>query len=119
MLAIFLSVTYLLALAALSFYQYIPSFLFIFIISINVLSFLFYLIDKYNAKNGHWRIKETRLHCLSLLGGWPGAAIAQQWLKHKNRKKSFQIRYWLTIVANIVVQTTLLYFSLTANKQWY
>ncbi|WP_291618485.1 DUF1294 domain-containing protein [Colwellia sp.] len=118
MLAIFLSVTYLLTLAVLSFNQYMPTMLFIFIISLNVLSFLFYLLDKYKAKNGYWRIKESTLHFLSLLGGWPGAAIAQQGLKHKNRKKSFQIRYWLTVMANIAVLTTLLYFSHGANKQW-
>ena len=118
MLAIFLSVTYLLALAVLSFNQYIPTMLFIFIISLNVLTFFFYLIDKYKAKNGYWRIKESTLHFLSLLGGWPGAAVAQQWLKHKNRKKPFQIRYWLTVVANIAMLTTLLYLSLVANKQW-
>ena len=118
MLAIFLSVTYLLTLAVLYFNQYIPTMLFIFIISLNVLSFLFYLLDKYKAKNGYWRIKESTLHFLSLLGGWPGAAIAQQGLKHKNRKKSFQIRYWLTVMANIAVLTTLLYFSHGANKQW-
>ena len=118
MLAIFLSVIYLLALAVLSFNQYIPTMLFLFIISINVFSFLFYLVDKYKANKGYWRIKESTLHFLSLLGGWPGAAIAQQGLKHKNRKKSFQIRYWLTVMANIAVLTTLLYFSHGANKQW-
>ena len=118
MLAIFLSVTYLLALAVLSFNQYMPMMLFIFIISINVVIFLYYLVDKYKAKKGYWRIKESTLHFLSLLGGWPGATVAQQWLKHKNRKKSFQIRYWLTVMANIAVLTTLLYFSHGANKQW-
>ncbi len=77
---------------------------------------MFYLVDKYKAKNGYWRIKETTLHILALLGGWPAAAIAQQWLKHKNRKRTFQIRYWLTIVANIAVLTALLYCCATANQ---
>jgi uncharacterized membrane protein YsdA (DUF1294 family) len=42
------------------------------------------------------------MHILSLVGGWPGAWIAQQTLRHKNRKASFQQMYWITVAGNIV-----------------
>lgn len=32
------------------------------------------------------RTQESTLHGLSLLGGWPGALIAQQVLRHKSKK---------------------------------
>jgi len=112
----FLSVIYLLALSVLSYYQYLSANLLIGFIVINVISFLTYAIDKYRAKKGYWRIKETTLHLMSLVGGWPGAAVAQRWLKHKNRKVTFQIRYWLTIVVNITVLTAFLYFYYLTDK---
>ena len=118
MFVTFLSLSYLLALAALSYYRPIPSLFFTLFIFINTVSFLLYLLDKHKAKKGYWRIKESRLHLVSLLGGWPAAGIAQQLLKHKNRKTSFQIRYWLTVVANIAICTTLLYLFLGTNKPW-
>lgn len=37
---------------------------------------------------------------LSLFGGWPGAKIAQSFLRHKSKKLSFRITYWLTVAAN-------------------
>jgi len=40
------------------------------------------------------------LHTLSFLGGWPGAAIAQSFLRHKSKKASFRFTYWITVIAN-------------------
>ncbi len=66
----------------------------------SLLTFMFYAIDKSAAKKGRWRIKETTLHWLSLFGGWPGALLAQKILRHKNRKRSFQLVFWLTVLLN-------------------
>ncbi|MET0656988.1 MAG: DUF1294 domain-containing protein [Steroidobacteraceae bacterium] len=43
------------------------------------------------------------------IGGWPGAWIAQQTLRHKSSKLSFQIEFWLCVVANLAV---LLWYAL-------
>ena len=67
---------------------------------VSVLTFIMYAADKSAAKKGKWRIHESTLHLLSLLGGWPGALIAQQTLRHKSMKKSFRIKSWLTVLAN-------------------
>ncbi len=65
-------------------------------------SFIFYARDKYAAIHYQWRIPENTLHILSLLGGWPGAIIAQQTLRHKNIKSAFQIKFWLVMIINTV-----------------
>ncbi|MFO7555825.1 MAG: cold shock and DUF1294 domain-containing protein [Desulfobacterales bacterium] len=66
----------------------------------SVAAFLMYAKDKNAAEWGKWRTTESTLHTLSLLGGWPGAKIAQSFLRHKSKKLSFRITYWVTVTAN-------------------
>lgn len=67
------------------------------------ISYLVYYRDKVAAQSGNWRTPEKNLHVLALVGGWPGALMAQQRLRHKCRKASFQIVYWLTVLVNCSV----------------
>ena len=53
--------------------------------------------DKRRADRGAWRVSETTLHFFELAGGWPGAFLAQQWLRHKCAKPGFQIVFWLIV----------------------
>lgn len=50
--------------------------------------------DKRAAQRGAARTPEASLHLLELGGGWPGALLAQRWLRHKNRKPSYQFAFW-------------------------
>jgi uncharacterized membrane protein YsdA (DUF1294 family) len=63
--------------------------------------FVAYAIDKSAARNGGWRTPERTLLLLGLVGGWPGAVLAQQWLRHKTSKRSFQQMFRVTVVANV------------------
>jgi uncharacterized membrane protein YsdA (DUF1294 family)/cold shock CspA family protein len=65
-------------------------------------TFLVYAKDKRAARAYRWRTKESTLHTLALVGGWPGALIAQQVLRHKSRKNAFQFMFWTTVVLNCV-----------------
>ena len=59
-----------------------------------------YAVDKSAAKRGERRASEGSLHLLSIAGGWPGAIIAQQTLRHKSKKESFRFVFWMTVVLN-------------------
>jgi uncharacterized membrane protein YsdA (DUF1294 family)/cold shock CspA family protein len=70
-------------------------------LALSIVTFLIYAIDKSAAVAGRWRIPEKSLHMLSLVGGWPGALLAQQLLRHKTSKGSFVAIFWVTVVLNI------------------
>lgn len=65
------------------------------------LTFLTYAWDKSAARRGAWRVPEDTLHMLALAGGWPGALVAQQVLRHKSSKAEFRAVFWVTVVANM------------------
>ncbi|OZI55722.1 DUF1294 domain-containing protein [Bordetella genomosp. 1] len=67
----------------------------------SVLAFVVYAADKSSARAGVRRIPESTLHMLALAGGWPGALVAQQMLRHKSSKPSFLAVYWLTALLNV------------------
>jgi uncharacterized membrane protein YsdA (DUF1294 family)/cold shock CspA family protein len=64
------------------------------------LSFVAYALDKAAAVRGQWRTPEATLHALALAGGWPGALLAQQFLRHKSTKAEFRAVFWVTAVLN-------------------
>lgn len=66
----------------------------------SAVAFLMYAKDKSAAEGGTWRTSESKLHTLALLGGWPGAAIAQSFLRHKSKKVSFRVTHWVMVIAN-------------------
>lgn len=66
----------------------------------SAVAFLAYALDKAAAQRRQWRTQESTLHLLALIGGWPGAVAAQQLLRHKSSKQSFQSTFWLTVVLN-------------------
>lgn len=66
----------------------------------SLVAFAAYALDKSAARNNRWRTRETTLHMLGVLGGWPGALVAQRYLRHKSKKRSFQLVFWATVVLN-------------------
>lgn len=66
----------------------------------SAIAFVAYALDKSAARKGQWRTQESTLHLFALIGGWPGALAAQNLLRHKSRKPSFQAAFWITVVLN-------------------
>jgi len=67
---------------------------------VSVATFGAYAFDKSAAERGAWRTSESTLHLLALVGGWPGALVAQTRLRHKSRKQPFRAVFWTTVVLN-------------------
>ena len=90
-------------LALLGFVLPLPVWVPIFYAGASVVTFVVYAADKSAARAGRRRVPERVLHVLGFVGGWPGALVAQQVLRHKTRKVSFQLWFWVSVVANVGV----------------
>ncbi|PWN54958.1 DUF1294 domain-containing protein [Abyssibacter profundi] len=64
----------------------------------SVVAYVAYGLDQAAARRRAWRTPERRLHGLALVGGWPGALLAQQHLRHKTAKPGFQRVFWCTVL---------------------
>ncbi len=63
---------------------------FVYLLSITVVTFFVYGIDKYKAKHGKWRISEATLLLLAALGGSIGAWCGMRAWHHKTLHKKFK-----------------------------
>ena len=68
----------------------------------SILSFIVYSADKKAATAGRWRISESSLLALGIIGGWPGAIVGQQLFHHKTRKAGFRSAFWGTVLLNVL-----------------
>ena len=96
-----LSVGFFICLGFLVFLKKIDAIFLVLYLLLSILSFSLYRQDKMKAQSDQRRTPEKKLHFFSLLGGWPGALVAQRVLHHKSRKKSFIKTYYLTVFMNI------------------
>ena len=81
-------------------------------LAVSFITFIVYALDKFAAKAGRWRTPERTLHILALIGGWPGALLARQKLRHKSQKQSFRSVFWLTVAVNLTGLALLIGYSL-------
>ncbi|MBN2864858.1 MAG: DUF1294 domain-containing protein [Thiotrichales bacterium] len=70
---------------------------------LSFVTYKIYQFDKQSAMDQSRRVPERALHFLSLMGGWPGALLAQEILRHKSRKHPFKTILWITILVNFVI----------------
>lgn len=66
----------------------------------SLVTFYLYWHDKRQARGNAWRTPERVLHAAEFCGGWPGALLAQQLLRHKTRKLSYQVKFWAIVVVH-------------------
>ncbi len=99
-LPIISSIVFLTLVAATVISSKVPPLIFTLYLAASLLTFVVYALDKTAARKGTWRISENTLHTLALFGGWPGAIVAQQKLRHKSKKQSFRTVFWLTVLIN-------------------
>ena len=82
-------------------------------LTLNLLVFSIYFMDKQAARHGRWRISERTLLILALIGGSLGALAAQQLLRHKTRKEPFR-----SILTAILILHGALIAVLAFLPQW-
>ena len=80
-----------------------------YLIGINIITFIMYGIDKYNAVHKKYRISEYSLFILSFLGGSLGAIVGMRVFHHKTRK----ILFW---ILNIIFLIGWSYLSISINS---
>lgn len=102
-LSITLALVFVSALALMAFGGVLPILILLIFVGMSVVTYVIYWWDKSAARKGKWRTPESTLHILAVAGGWPGALIAQQTLRHKTQKQSFRWVFWLTVLVNVGV----------------
>jgi uncharacterized membrane protein YsdA (DUF1294 family) len=92
-------------------FGYLPSMLLPVYTFMSVVTFLVYALDKSKAKRNVWRIKESTLQILSLLCGWPGGVLAQEFLRHKSIKGKFRGVFYFVSLLNLCVMGLYIYIE--------
>ncbi len=110
-----LGIGFLLVVAAATALGFVPAILLFAYLLLAGLSHLLYTLDKAAAGKGRQRTPESTLHVVDLLGGWPGALIAQEQSRHKTVKASFQGVFWVTVLANVVAVAWLVLSGVAAS----
>ena len=80
------------------------SYLAYYLLAINAVAFIMYGIDKYKAKKAKWRIPETTLLLLAVLGGSIGTWMGMKVWHHKTMHKKFKY----AIPAILLIQIALM-----------
>ena len=71
-------------------------------LAMSAVGFAVYAGDKSAAIAGGSRVPERTLLFVGLAGGWPGAIVAQQVLRHKSSKVAFRSAFWRSVVMNVL-----------------
>ena len=74
--------------------------------AINVVTFVLFGLDKYNARKGNRRIREVTLMAMAALGGSVGAWMGMRLWHHKTKHRKF--RYGIPLI--LLLQVALIYF---------
>lgn len=72
-------------------------------ILVNFLGFLFMYIDKEKAKSGKWRIKESTLLSIALIGGSLGSYAGMKVFRHKTKHAKFKYGIPFIILIQLLI----------------
>ncbi len=74
-----------------------------YLITINLIGLITMYIDKKKAIKNKWRIKESILFIIALIGGSLGSIIGMKVFRHKTKKAKFTIGIPLIIIVQIII----------------
>ena len=81
------------------------------LLTLNLLTFIIYGIDKFKAKKAKWRIPESTLLLLAVFGGSIGAWLGLQLWRHKTQHKKFYIGIPMILTLQVIATIYILYLS--------
>ena len=81
----------------------------IYLAVINVVTFFMFGIDKWKAKKSKWRVRETALLGLAVLGGSIGAWLGMKVWHHKTLHIKFKYGIPVIIIIQLVLSVYLIY----------
>lgn len=81
--------------------------LLVYLLLINAVGFVFMLVDKRRAQKNLWRISESTLLTVAILGGSIGSYAGMKVFRHKTRKPKFSIGIPVIILLQAVVWAVL------------
>lgn len=87
----------------------VPTFIAWFVFLINLIAFLLMGIDKNRARNNQWRISESTLIIISLIGGAIGTFIGMFCFHHKTKKAKFAVGIPLILILHLGLIITFFY----------
>ena len=81
----------------------------LYLLLVNLIAFVLYGVDKRRARQGRWRISESTLLGIALLGGAIGAMVGMKVFHHKTKHKKFSLGLPVIFVLQMAL---VLYISL-------
>ena len=75
----------------------------LYLLIVNVITFLMMGYDKHEAKKGNWRISEKTLFTLVVIGGSIGGIIGMFTFRHKTKKWYFRFGFPIILILQILV----------------
>ena len=72
-------------------------------VCVNVLTFFVYGIDKWQARQGKWRISEATLLLFAVIGGSIGAWLGMSVWRHKTMHKKFKYGIPAILMIHIII----------------
>ena len=91
----------------------IREYIYMYLIVINAVSFICFFIDKNRARKKLYRISESFLFSVSIMGGAFGSLLGMKIFHHKSKKKKFTIGIPIILVFNVFI---LIYLEQTLVK---
>ncbi len=75
----------------------------LYLLIINIITFLLYGIDKWKAKHQKWRIRESVLIGAAILGGSVGGLLGMYMFRHKTKHIKFTVGLPIILIIQIIV----------------
>ena len=84
-----------------------------FLVGINTVAFIVYGVDKWRAAHNSWRIPETTLLGLAIIGGSIGALLGMKVWHHKTMHKKFRFGLPMILMAQMLLVGYIWYSNIT------